>query len=75
MWAGVGLRLSGKARRAPNTAGMVRRWVWGLVAAFAVTACSAAGVAIASPDQKPATEFVHCADGHTCLAPAATLER
>ncbi len=75
MWVRVGLRLRGIDGRAPNTAGMVRRWVWGLVAAFAVTACSAIGVAVASPDQKPATEFVHCADGHTCLAPAATLER
>ena len=69
------MALAGKRTGAGTFRGMVRRWMWGLIAAFAVTACSAVGVAIATPGQQPATEFVHCPDGQTCLAPAATLER
>lgn len=54
---------------------MVRRWAWGLVAALAVVTCSAIGIAVASPSQEPAGEFVKCAEGDVCLAPAVTLER
>ncbi len=57
---------------------MVRRWVFGLLAAAAVGTVgiiAALPGADAHPAQSPAGEFVKCPVGEVCLAPAATLER
>jgi hypothetical protein len=57
---------------------MVRRLIVGLVAVIAVGGVgviSQLPSAEANTPQSPATHFVHCPDGQTCLAPAVTLER